>query len=514
MIDSTPRRGEQAAGPRRGEQAAGGHRAVARTANPIARRAFAPSRTLLVAAVLLAAALLPAGCATAPPGARDVPEAPDAFKADAGPRGAMADVPPGGEWWRVFADPALDDLIQRADRDNWTIKLAAARLAQARAAARSAFANRMPRIGAIANATRQEGTLTNAASASGNLFVAALNLSYEVDLFGRLAREAKAAERDAAAGEDLLRSARLLVRADVAESWFALRALDAERALVRDAVASRRQSSAITRGLVASGLAPELTAVRQRADTEAIAAEALTLDRRRAELENALSVLVGQPASTFHVTPLPREAAPPGVPAGIPGTVLARRPDVGAARQAMFAAQTRVGVARDSWLPTLSLTGLGGLASPVLGTLLRASAGAAGAGGLLGLPLLDGNYGARVDKANADLDAATATYAQQILVAIKDVEDQLSGLRLLAGQDQALRNATESARRTTALVASNYRSGLASQLELLDAQRNELRDRREGLRVRAARFQATVGLIRALGGGWEAKPPQGPRSTP
>jgi multidrug efflux system outer membrane protein len=417
-------------------------------------------------------------------------------------------MPANGAWWLVFADPQLDDLIRRVDRDNFTIRLAAARLAEARAIQKTTAAAQWPTLGLSFNATREEGPLTNAASSSGTLYIAGANLSYEADLFGRLARESKAASLDTAATEDLLRSARLLVQADIAQTYFTLRALDAEQALVRGTAASRQKSARLTEGMVQSGLASELTLVRLRVEAEAVAAEALTLDQRRAELEHGLSVLVGETASTFQITPTDHSASLPNIPPGIPGAVLVRRPDVAAARQAMIAAQIRTGVARDRWLPTLSLTGFGGFASPALGSLLAASAVGSGLGALLSVPIFDGGrYLAGVAKADAGFDAAAASYGQQILIAIKDVEDQLSTLRLLAEQDAVLKRATDAALRTSALVASNYKDGLASQLELLDAERNELRDRRQVLLVHAARFQATVGLVKALGGGWDVSAP-------
>lgn len=454
-------------------------------------------------AMMFAAALT--ACASRPVVVDRLPAIPTAFREapPAAPQGAVAGTPANGAWWLVFADPHLDDLVQRAGRNNFTIRLAAARLAEARALQKAAAAAQWPRIGLSFNATREEGLLTNAAGGSGPLYVAGANLSYEADLFGRLARESKAASSDTAEREELLRAAKLLVQADVAQTYFTLRALDAERALVRDTVASRRETARLTGGLLRSGLASELTLVRLRAEAEALAAEAVTLDQRRAELEHALAVLVGETASTFQIAPMYHSASLPAIPPGVPGTVLVRRPDVGAARRAMIAAQIRTGVARDSWLPTLSLTAFGGFASPVLGSLLAASAAGSGLGALFSLPIFDGGrYLAAVAKANADLDAAAANYGQQILVAIKDVEDQLSTLRLLAEQETVLKRATDAALRTKVLAASNYKNGLASQLELLDAERNELRDRRQVLLVHAARFQATVGLIKALGGGW------------
>jgi outer membrane protein, multidrug efflux system len=438
-----------------------------------------------------------------------LPETPAAFReADPARQDAAIEMPANGAWWLVFSDPQLDDLIRRAEGNNFTIRLAVARLVEARAIQKATAAAQWPVVGLSFNATRQGGPLTNAAGSTGTLFILGANLSYEADLFGRLARASQAASLDASEREDLVRTARLLVQTDIAQTYFALRALDAERALVRSTAKSRFETVRLTAGLVHSGLASELTLVRLRAEAEAVTAEAVTLGQRRAELEHALAVLVGETASTFQITPAQRSAALPNIPPGIPGAVLVRRPDVGAARQAMIAAQIRTGIARDSWLPKLSLTASGGFASPALGSLLAASAAGSGLGALLSLPIFDGGrYLATVAKANADLDAAAANYGQQILIAIKDVEDQLSDLRLLAEQEQVLTRAAEAAASTKALVASNYKDGLASQLELLDAERNELRDSRQELLVRAARFQTTVGLVKALGGGWNVSAP-------
>jgi multidrug efflux system outer membrane protein len=232
--------------------------------------------------------------------------------------------------------------------------------------------------------------------------------------------------------------------------------------------------------------------------------EAIALDRRRAELEHALAVLVGDAASSFSLGAGDWTTALPQIPAGIPATVLARRPDVSAAQSGILAAQARVGVARAAWFPQLSLTAAGGYASPELGDLFKWSARAWGIGALMSLPIFDGGRReAGVQGAQAQLDAALAGYRGQVLVAFKEVEDQLSSLRLLQEQAQAQARAVTSASRATVLSESRYRNGMDSQLELLDARRSELRNRRQALQVRSSQYQATVSLIRALGGGWE-----------
>jgi multidrug efflux system outer membrane protein len=456
--------------------------------------------------VPLLAALLLAGCATPPADLPAAVQPPAQFK-EAGQRwtiAAPAEAQDRGAWWKAFADPVLDGLVERAGAGNTGIQEAAARLAQARALVRSTDADRAPQFGIGAGATRQAGASTTGSAAPATLASAGANLSYEIDLFGRLARASDAAALDAKAREALLQSTRLLVQAETAQAYLALRAIDIERALVRETVAAYRNTLRLTQRRHQAGDIAELDVVRVESELAATESEALALDRRRAELEHALAVLVGDAASSFAVDAGDWTTALPQVPAGIPATVLARRPDVSAAQSSILAAQARVGVARAAWFPDVSLTAAGGFASPELGDLFKWSARAWGLGALLSLPIFDGGRReAGVQGAQAQLELALAGYRGQVLVAFREVEDQLSSLRLLHEQAQAQARAVSSAARATVLSESRYRNGLDSQLELLDARRSELRNRRQALQVKASQYQATVSLIRALGGGWD-----------
>jgi multidrug efflux system outer membrane protein len=435
-----------------------------------------------------------------------VPAAPASFK-ESGARFTVA--PPAaassrGEWWKAFADAQLDDLIARADRGNTTIQVAAARLAQARAIARITNADRMPQLSVDASAARVSGFVNGTGGPARNFGSVGANLGYEVDLFGKLARTSDAAFLDAQSREALLQSTRLLIQAEVAQTYLALRALDAERSLVRGTVAAFRDTLDLTERRFRAGDVAELDVARARTEVAATESEALALDQRRAQLEHVLAVLVGEVTSNFDMPAAEWNTALPTIPAGVPSTVLTRRPDVSAAQLGMLSAQQRVGAAQAAWFPDVALTATGGYASPDLGDLFKWSARAWGVGALLSLPVFDGGRReAGVQNASAQMDEALARYREQVLVAFRDVEDQLSQLRLLADQAQAQSRAVESAARTTSLSDARYRNGLVSQLELLDARRSELRNRRQALQVRAAQYQATVGLIRALGGGWE-----------
>ena len=454
----------------------------------------------------LIAALLLAGCAsTATFTPTAAPAAPAAFKELDGrwAQAAPAEAQARGRWWVVFADPVLDGLVARADLNNTSIQLASARLAQARALLRSADADRLPQVGIGAGAQRGNN-LVAGATTPATILSAGANASWEPDLFGRLAKASNAAALDAQSREALLQSARLLVQSDVAQTYFVLRALDDERALVRETVGAYRDTLRLTQRRYAAGDVAELDLARVQAEVASTESQALALDRRRAQLEHALAVLLGELPSSFTLAEAEWRGALPSVPPGIPSTVLTRRPDVSAAQSAMLAAQARVGVAQAAWFPDVALTANGGFASSDLGDLFKWSARSWGIGALLSLPLFDGGRReAGVQNANALWDAAAASYREQVLVAFQDVEDQLAELRLLTDQASAQTQAVDAAARATVLSNSRYRNGLVSQLEFLDARRSELTNRRQALQVRAAQYQATVGLIRALGGGWD-----------
>ncbi|MEP7102334.1 MAG: efflux transporter outer membrane subunit, partial [Burkholderiales bacterium] len=457
----------------------------------------------------LFAALVLAGCSTTPtfePVA--APAAPLAFKEVDGRWAAIqpAEAQARGEWWKAFADPLLDELVARADRNNTSIQLAGARLAQARALLRSANADRLPQVGLGAGAQRATASPAFGTTVPGTVLNAGASISYEADLFGRLAKASNAAALDAQSREALVQSTRLLVQSDVAQTYFGLRALDAERALVRQTVVAYRDTLRLTERRFAAGDVAELDLARVQTEVAATESQALALDRSRAELEHALAVLLGEVPSTLTLEESASQTngsdwggVLPQVPPGVPSTVLARRPDVAAAQRAMQAAQLRVGVAQAAWFPDVSLTASGGFASTDLGDLFKWSARSWGIGALLSLPVFDGGRReAGVQNANAQWDAAAASYREQVLVAFREVEDQLSSLRLLADQASTQAQAVNAASRATVLSTSRYRNGYVSQLELLDARRSELANRRLALQVRSAQYQSTIALIRAL----------------
>jgi multidrug efflux system outer membrane protein len=417
------------------------------------------------------------------------------------------------QWWRAFGDPLLEDLVARGLRDGVGMQEAAARLAQARAHLIAADGVRRPAVTLDANASNQSGPLINALGGAGGLVEASARLSYELDILGRLSKSRDAARSDVRAGEALLRDARLLTQADIARTYISLRMADQDLRLLRAAADSARETLGIVQGRRQSGFETDVAVARAEAELGAIETEALAADSRRHELQHALGFLVGDPS--LAIAPAPRALdAPPVIPPGIPSTVLGRRPDVAAAKDALNAAQLRLGVARTAWLPGLSLTASGGFASPQLSDLVASSVRSLGLDLLMALPPFDGGRRkAGIASARADLDLAQAHYRRQVLTAFRDVDDQLSAIRLLTDQAEVADRTAASADRVLALSASRRANGLASQLEVLDATRSALRDRRTVARVRAARFLATINLIQAMGGGWDGYPALAPQSA-
>jgi multidrug efflux system outer membrane protein len=468
----------------------------------------------------VAAAAWLAGCSVAPRYQPPAPPAVAAFKeaipsAEAGQWKAAepSDAVSRGEWWRVFNDARLDQLEAQAAQSNTSLQAGLARLAQARAISRASRAEQVPRIDGSAGPTRlraspaSRGLAPDADTSAQTLWRAQASVSYELDLFGRVASAVAAAGADAEQAQALHRSLLLVVQADVAQHHFALRALDRELALLDETVKLRETALRLVERRFQAGETSELDSARAHTELAVTRAEAVALERHRAELEHALAVLLGKAPAELSLSRSPLAFEPIAVPAGLPSALLERRPDIAAAERAMAAANARVGVARAAAFPRLSLTGALGFESADLGDLFRWSSRTWALGPLLGgvlsMPLVDGGRNrALADGARAQYDEAVADYRGKVLVAFREVEDSLSGLRTLAQQAREQQQAIDAARRAAQLSAARYRNGFVNQLELIDAERSLLATQRAAAQVERDRALATVGLIRALGGGW------------
>jgi len=473
----------------------------------------------------LAIAVGLAGCSVAPRYQPPAPPAAMAFKETipAAEAGQWKAAEPGealarGEWWRVFNDAQLDRLEAEAAQANPSLQSGLARLARSRAISRASRSEQLPRIDGSTGPTRlraspaSQGLASDADTSAQTLWRAQASVSYELDLFGRVASAVAAASADAEQEQALWRSLLLAVQADVAQQYFALRALDSELALLDETVRLREAALQLVERRFQAGETSELDSARARTELSVTRAEAVALGRRRAEVEHPLAVLLGKAPAEFTLprSPLAFEAI--AIPAGLPSALLERRPDIAAAERAMAAANARIGVARAAAFPRLSLTGALGFESADLGDLFRWSSRtwALGplVGGMLSMPLFDGGRNrALADGARAQYDEAVADYRARVLVAFREVEDSLSGLRTLAEQSREQQQAIDAARRTAQLSGSRYRNGFVNHLELIDAERSLLSTQRAATQIERDRALATVGLIRALGGGWGSSRP-------
>jgi len=424
-----------------------------------------------------------------------------------------AEVQLRGEWWLVFNDPALNQLIADATKANANLAVAAARVKQARAIAGIAEADRIPQIGVNAGGERgRESALSmnlpqGTPVATGNIYQANLTASYEVDLFGRVASSVDAARADAAASEATYRSVLLSLQADVAQTYFRLRETDAELATLNQTVKLREESVHVNQRRYDLGDLGEFDLTRAKTELATARAEAIGLQRQRATNEHAMAVLIGKPAAEFTagVNPLEEGVQLPQIPAGMPSSLLERRPDIAAAERAMQASNARTGVARAAMFPALTLSGAVGGMATTMPDVFKWTNSSWLLGALLSMPVIDGGRNkAAVAQSEAVLEESVATYRQNVLVAFAEVEDNLAGLRILAGQAEQIDAAVLSARRSVTLAEQLYAAGRSSYLDLLDAQRNLATVERNAVQLRGSRAVTTVALIRSLGGGWGA----------
>jgi multidrug efflux system outer membrane protein len=422
-----------------------------------------------------------------------------------------AEQQPRGEWWLAFNDPALNALIAEATRNNASLAGATARVKQARAIAGIAEADRVPQVGVNVGAQRALSSPTQAGLPAGTptsphtSYTARLTASYEVDLFGRVSSNVAAARNDAATAEATYRSVLLALQADVAQTYFRLRATDAELDTLARTVQTREENVKVNQRRFDLGDIGEFDLARARTELSSTRAEAIGLQRQRATTEHALAVLLGKPASDFTAgaSPLLDAALMPVIPAGLPSALLERRPDIAAAQRAMEASNARIGVARAAMFPALNIGASGGGVGGAFSDVFKISSRSWLLGALLSAPLIDGGRNkANVARSEAVLDESVAAYRQSVLVAFAEVEDNLAGLRILDGQAGQIEDAVVSARRSAELAQKLYDAGRSSYLELLDAQRNLAAVERTAVQLRGNRAVTTVALIRALGGGW------------
>ncbi len=475
------------------------------------RACFTGARTTWV---VLATGIFVAGCTVGPNYKR--PSAPSTIKWDlAEPwrEGDPKDSIPKGQWWAVFHDEDLNTLEAQALVANQTLKVSLARLEQARATAAIQVATLFPTLGTQPNVTRQRlsgnrptnGVPIQLKPVTQNTYAVPFTVSYEVDLFGRRRRSIEAAEASYQANAADIENVRLLVTSQLAGDYFNLRELDSEMQILTRTVEALQKGLDLVNSRHKGGVASGLDVAQEETLLNTTHTQAVLLQQQRKLFEDAIAVLVGEPAPDFHIEPRVLNAEPPALDTGLPSDLLERRPDIAEAERLMAVANAEIGVAKAAYYPSLNIFGQGGWQSADIAKLANAGSAiwALGANVTEGI-FTGGARRAQVQFARAGYDANVASYRQTVLAAFQEVQDQVTGLTVLIQAQQSQQQAVDAARRTLDISTSRYSGGLVSYLDVVTAQQNLLTDEQELAVIQGQRLISSVLLVKALGGGWDA----------
>lgn len=468
-----------------------------------------PLRHALVAA--MAAAL--GACAVGPDYAPPKLDLPPAWKTEAPWReGTPDDAAAKGPWWQRYGDAQLDELQAQAQRSNATLAIAGARLLQARASLDGVSAARYPQVALGARAQRLKISanrpLSNYStpnfSTVQNDATLSLNVSYEIDLAGRVQRSIEGARASAEQSAADLENTRLLVATDLAAAYFNLRALDTEIDVLTRSIALQQRAFDLISARRDLGAASGLDVAQQQALLDTTRVQVDVLARQRGQYEHAIATLTGNAAPVFAIQAAVRSLAPPAIPIGVPSDVLERRPDVAAAERAMAAANAQIGVAKAAFYPSVLLApATAGLDSRVVGSLFDAPSVFWSLGVSAAQTIFDGGrLQANVDFARAGYDATVANYRRVVLTAMQEVEDGITGGAALERAHTQALGAVASARRVLEMANARYEGGATTYLDVITAQQALLVTERQAAQLLGQRLLTSVFLVKALGGDW------------
>jgi NodT family efflux transporter outer membrane factor (OMF) lipoprotein len=438
-----------------------------------------------IATRVLALAMATAGvvaCAPVGPDYVRPPVAvPPAYKETGDSKSVEAKAPlPRERWWTLFGDPALNALVEQVELGNHSIQAVEARVRQAAALVNVAAAPMYPTAG-VGTVNKHVG------------FAAA----WEPDLWGRVRRSEEAGMAMAEATADELAAAKLSVQAQVAQRYFLLRIHDAELRLLRENVASYERSLQLNRNQYAVGVASRGNVVQAEAQLNATRAQMLDVELTRAQIEHSLAVLIGKPPAEFSLPATAWTAAIPAVAPTLPSELLLRRPDIAAAERKMAAANAQIGVAQAAYLPSVRFAATGAIGAAISGGVAILQA------------VLDGGLrDAQKTRFSEAYAETVALYRQAVLTAFREVEDSLVALRILEGEAAAQAVAARAARESVTITENQYKAGIVNYLSVVIVQSAALGNERAELAILGRRLIATVNLIEALGGGWEAEAPK------
>jgi NodT family efflux transporter outer membrane factor (OMF) lipoprotein len=475
-----------------------------------------------VAATLAVSLISLSGCVVGPnyktPAAITAPafkEAPPASfaESDGWKAGQPSDTRLKGDWWNMFQDPQLNELESQVDGANQTLKAAAANFRASREQigfARSQEAPTIgvsPSIGTVRDSANQpyfNKTLAN--NGSGN-FQLPVDLNYEIDLWGRIRRSVTSAREQAQANDADMENARLSLHAELALDYFGLRAADAQEKLLDDTVKAYQSALQLTQDRFEGGAAPQSDVAEARTQLDQARVQRTDLEVERTQYEHAIAVLIGKPPAEFTLSPLPLDQARqvmPDIPGVMPAVLLERRPDIAGEERRMASANEQIGIAQAAYYPTLSLSALAGFQGTSAMNWLNWPSRFWAVGPSLSETLFDAGRRRAVKNISVDqYDATVANYRQTVLTAFQQVEDSLAALRVLETEAKQQKEATASAEQSLDLFQTRYEGGVDTYLQVVTWQTAALNDQRNDLEILHRRLEASVLLIKALGGGWD-----------
>ena len=407
-----------------------------------------------------------------------------------------------GKWWQVYKDPKLDALEDQVSISNQNVLSAEAQFRAAKAAVRVARASLFPTVTTSPSATRSEG---NAASGLRRIYTIPIDFVYQIDIWGGIRHGVRANSAIAQASAADLENARLLYQAELAADYFQIEGLDATQLLLDTTVKSYERYVQLTQDRFDGGVASQGDVALAQTQLETARAQLVDLGVQRAQFEHAIAVLAGKPPSDLSIPAAPNQLPPPIFLVGIPSALLERRPDVAAAERQVAAANEQIGIAKAALYPSLSLGASAGLQSTAIGDLLTWPSRFWSVGPQLAETLFDaGKRRAQVKVTEAGYDATVANYRQTVLTAFEQVEDSLAQLRILAQEAEIVDRAVKSAEQSLQISTDQYRGGLTNYLQVITAQTSTLQNQRSAVDILTRRMVASVSLIQALGGGWDA----------
>ena len=429
------------------------------------------------------------------------------------------DAIPRGDWWTLFHDDGLNALEPQVALANQTLKAADANLRAARANLRVQNSNRYPTLGSSPfvggeRFSANQPYFSNTAADSGQPeFLLPLQLNYEVDLWGAVRRNIAAAREESQATAADRQSILLSLQSELALDYFELRAADAQQKLLNDTVSQYEEAVRITRNRFLGGVAPKSDVTQAQTQLQDARVQASDVAIARSQYEHAIAILIGKPPASFTLTPspLPLSDNPPALPPGLPSQLLQRRPDIAAAERRTAAANEQIGIARAAYFPSLNLSAAAGLESKAITSLFDKSSFIYALGPTLGETFFDGGRRRGLsEQARAGYDNTTATYRQTVLTAYQQVEDNLVALRVLSNEQEQQRQATASAQESQTIFNNRYVGGVDTYLQVITAQTTALNNERNDIDILRRRMDASVLLIKVLGGGWDRTqlPPQ------